>query len=151
MTVKRGKKSRKQRGSRECGYGLTHRGRGNRGGAGNAGSGKRAKCKQPAKGVWNIQRLGKYGFNQKGVSNPQFPITIRDLEVKIDNWLSDKKVTKDGESFVIDLQKLGYNKLLSGGKITSKLKITVPKASKAVVEKVKALYGAMKSLPNLND
>jgi len=141
MTVKRNKKSRKQRGSRECGYGLTHRGRGNRGGAGNAGSGKRAKAKQPAKGKWRIQNLGRHGFNQKGVTTVDLTITIRDIEVKLENWLTGKKITKEGEVFVIDLKTLGYDKLLSGGKITNKLKITVPKASKAVVEKVKAAGG----------
>ena len=141
MTVKRGRKHSKKRGSRECGYGLTHRGRGNRGGAGNAGSGKKAKCKQPAKGLWRIQEFGKHGFNQKGVVSIDTPINLRDLEVKLDTWLVEKAVTKEGDVFVVDLPKLGYNKLLSSGKITNKLKINVPKASKVVVEKVKTAGG----------
>ncbi len=141
MTVKRNKKNRKQRGSRECGWGLTHRGKGNKGGSGNAGSGKKAKAKMPGKGQWSIQRFGKHGFKSKGQLVIDTPINVRELEARLERWVNTKAITKEGDVFVVDLPKLGYTKLLSTGKVSHKYKITVPRASKAGIEKVKAAGG----------
>ena len=141
MTVNRRKKNRKQRGSRECGWGLTHRGAGNRGGVGNAGSGKKAKAKMPRKGLWSDKYFGKHGFKPKGMIVVEKPINVRYIEESLDRWVLEKSVQKEGDMFVIDLPKLGYNKLLSTGKVSKKYKITVPRASRTVVEKIKAVGG----------
>jgi large subunit ribosomal protein L15 len=141
MTVKRGKKCRKHRGSRTSGWGLCHRGAGQRGGRGNAGSGKKAKCKMPQKGVWTIQGFGKHGFKPKGLLNAQNPINLRQLEDKIDSFVNNKAAVLEKDVYVIDLMDAGYNKLLSAGKIKKKFKVTAPFVSKAAAEKVKAAGG----------
>jgi len=47
----------------------------------------------------------------------------------------------ENEFFSVDLDKLGFNKLLSRGKVTNKYKIKVPYASKKAIEKVKSNGG----------
>ena len=53
------------------------------------------------------------------------------------------KTTQGNGVFVIELRKVGYNKLLSSGKVTKKLKITVPIASPKAVEKVQQAGGTV--------
>lgn len=141
MVVKRRKKFRRMRGSRECGHGIVHRGAGCRGGVGKAGSGKRAKAKMPQRGLWTIQEHGKRGFKFKGYSVDIVPINLKVVEGRLESWIKDNKVVKEGNVFVVDLPGLGFNKLLGAGHITHKLKIIVDFASKNVVEKVKAAGG----------
>jgi large subunit ribosomal protein L15 len=141
MTVKRGRKSKKHRGTRTAGWGLCHRGAGNRGGVGNAGSGKRAKCKMPGSGLWGVQKFGKHGFKHKSMFIIDHTINIRELEDKLDSFVKEKLVAVEKDVYVIDLPKIGFSKLLSAGKPTKKMKITVTNASKSVVEKIKAAGG----------
>jgi large subunit ribosomal protein L15 len=140
MTVKIRRKFRRKRGSRECGWGLFHRGKGRKGGAGKAGTGKRAKANMPARGGWTIQDQGKKGFKyKKGIV--KIPINLKTIEDKLESWVMSKKIVKEGDVFVVDLSKIGFNKLLGNGKTNHKLKIIVQFASKSVVEKVKAKGG----------
>ena len=141
MVVTRPKKCRKQRGSRECGWGNKHRNTGRKGGAGHSGTGKRAKSKMPQAGCWTIQRFGKHGFKFKGVSADVYSINLIDIEAKIDSWIAEKKVVNESGVFVVDLLKLGFTKLLGDGRVARKLRINVPFASKTAVEKVKSAGG----------
>lgn len=137
MVVKKGRKSRKQRGTRTCGWGLQHRGGGQRGGRGKGG----IKAKQPARGLWKLQVLGKHGFKKKGQKTIDVPINIRELEQKADNLIADKKAKQEADTITINLNDIGYNKLLSTGKAKHKWKITVSKAAKNAVEKIKKAGG----------
>lgn len=132
------KKIRRMRGSRRHGYGKHHRGKGNRGGRGNAGRGKRGGQKKPS---YREQPLGKHGFKtvQKTFHKA---ITFRDIEDRLDTWLAHKLVHEENGLIVVDLKKLGFTKLLSQGRLTRKLKIHVPSASKKAVDKIKAAGGA---------
>lgn len=141
MVVKRRKKITRQRGSRTCGWGLVHRGSGQRGGFGKAGSGKKAKCKMPQRGLWAIQQFGKHGFKPKGQLVVQMPINFREIEDRIEDFVVQKIATAEKDAVIIDLGKAGYNKLLGTGEVTKKFKIIVPFASKSAVEKVKAAGG----------
>ncbi len=141
MVVKRNKKISKQRGGRTCGWGLVHRGSGQRGGSGNAGSGKKAKCKMPRRGLWAIQLFGKHGFIPKGPLTKQDPINFREIEDKLEEFVDQKIAAVDKDFYIVDLEKAGYNKLLGTGQITKKLKIIVPFASKSAAEKLKAAGG----------
>lgn len=140
MTVKRRRKHGRKRGSRTCGYGLSHRGAGERGGRGNAGSGKKGKCKMPTKGTWSIQYFGKTGFKSKGYPD-RTAINIRQLEESLDNFVRDKAAVLDNGVYSVNLADLGIDKLLSAGKVTKKFRLTVRAASKAAVEKIKAAGG----------
>ena len=109
------------------------RGAGNRGGKGMAGSGKRSDSKKPS--LWKNKYFGKYGFVSKNTKNID-AININYLEENLLKLPQDA-VGKENDFFSVDLKKLGFNKLLSTGKVTNKYKIKVSYASKKAIEKIK--------------
>lgn len=124
------KKVKKQRGYNSHGWGSKkkHRGAGNRGGRGMAGTGKRADTKKPTIiNLYGNDYYGKTGFNRPN-STPDCIINLRELNLMVEKGLIKEEV---------NLTNLGYDKLLGLGKLDYKLKITVAKASKKVVEKLK--------------
>ncbi len=141
MTVNKRKKNSRQRGSKTHGWGAMkkHRGAGNRGGRGMAGSGKRSDSKKPS--IWKKRYFGKRGFKSKkqGVKIKSF--NLLDIEDNLDSLLKNKSIVKENDFYNIDAQKLGFNKLLSEGKVMNKLKIKVMFASKNAINKVKAAGG----------
>jgi large subunit ribosomal protein L15 len=140
--VKR-KKVRKYRGSKTHGGGSMkkRRGAGNRGGRGNAGTGKRGDQKKPS--IWkydNYPKPGKHGFKSKNKIR-QKPVNLIDIERKFDRLL-EKGIIKKKESFyILDLKDMKKNKLLGTGNITKKMKITALYASASAVSKVKKAGG----------
>lgn len=140
MTVNKRKKNSRQRGSWTHGWGekKKHRGAGSRGGRGMAGTGKRADAKKPS--IWKTRYFGKLGFvnhrKEKIVSQ-----NIEFLEKNLEKLTTQKLVSKEGDHYVIDSKKLKFNKLLGRGKLTKKLKIDVPYASKKAIEAVQRAGG----------
>lgn len=144
MVVNRRKKVTRQRGSSTYGWGKNkHRNSGSKGGFGNAGTGKKSDNKKPS--IWGTKTdyFGKHGFVSKGQYADVKAINLRDVEDKLNNWVAGKQVSHEAGVFVVDLSKLGYDKLLSSGKVLRKLKITVSSASEGAVEKVKAAGGEL--------
>jgi len=143
MPVNRRKKNVKQQGHKTYGWGSKkkRRGAGNRGGRGMAGSGKRADQKKPSiLKEYGNKYFGKRGFvkhNKKIVK----PINIDNLEKKLPDLVSKKLINEESKGFIIDLKKIGYNKLLGSGKITKKLVITADSASKKAIDKIKKAGG----------
>jgi len=140
MTVNRRKKKSRQRATTTHGWGAMkkHRGSGNRGGKGNAGSGKRGDSKKPS---FDTSKYGKHGFRKKNAKVDARTISLADLQTRLLRLVADKKAVKEGDYYMIDLLSLGFNKLLSQGAVTIKLKITVPFASRKAIDKVKAAGG----------
>ncbi len=135
MTVNKRKKVARYRGSMTHGGGSKkkRRGAGHRGGKGMAGSGKRSDSKKPS--LWKERYFGKKGFVSKNVRDIK-AVNINYLEENILKLQSDA-INKENDIFSVDLGKLGFNKLLSTGKVTNKYKIKVPYASKKAIEKIK--------------
>ena len=134
------KKNSRQRGSKTHGWGAMkkHRGAGNRGGRGMAGTGKRGDAKKPV--IWkNSKYFGKHGF--KSLRKGSATVNLSYIQEHADKLILDKKAAKDGEFIVINLTDLKFDKLLGAGKITSKFKITCDTASKKAKEKIEALGG----------
>lgn len=129
MVINKRKKNSRSRGDKTHGYGSMkkHRGAGNRGGRGMAGSGKRGDANKPK--IWgNKKYFGKYGFKKKGLKIIYHTINVGQLE----------KIAKNNE---VNLAEIKVNKLLGGGEIKIKLKVTVDYASKKAIEKVNAAGG----------
>lgn len=131
--IRRNKKSKKRRGYTTHGWGSKkkHRGSGNRGGFGMAGTGKRADQKKPSilKEYGNTY-FGKKGFFRHSSSTPKSKlktINVGDLD------------RFDGAE--LDLTKLGVSKLLGAGSVTKKVKVIVKEASASAIEKVKNAGG----------
>ena len=128
-------KTKKFRGSMTHGKGKKGgRGAGLRGGRGNAGLLKHRY-------VYMIKNMpdhfGRHGFKRpQGVIKKDKTINVGELEDKLPG-------KKD-----IDLEKEGFDKLLGGGKLNSKLKIKVDSASGKAIEKIKEKGGEV-VLPEL--
>jgi large subunit ribosomal protein L15 len=152
MAINKRKKNRRQRGSKTHGWGAMkkHRGAGHRGGRGMAGTGKRCDSKKPM--IWgDVKYFGKHGFKKKNVKTVFKTITIRIIEQKLDRWASKNLIEEKAGAYSIDLAKIGYNKLLSNGKVTKKLNIQVAHASPKAVEKVKAAGGDISGMKTKED
>lgn len=146
MTVNKRKKNSRQRGSMTHGWGSKkkHRGAGNRGGRGMAGTGKRADSKKPTH--WKGKYFGKSGFTSKKPKIRINAINISFIEQHIDKFLSKNLAKKEGSHYIIDLENLGFNKLLGNGRVSVKFKIKTPYASETVTEKVKESGGEVTGL-----
>lgn len=135
-------KSRKFRGAKTHGHGSMKkwRGAGNRGGRGMAGSGKKGDCKVPV--TWKTSKyFGKYGFKKKGAVLQRNCVNLDFVESHIDSFKSKGAVEDKEGKVVIDLQKLGYDKLCSKGNIKTKFDIKVRQASAKAREKLKNVGG----------
>ena len=146
MTVNKRKKSDRHRGHTTHGWGSMkkHRGKGHQGGAGMAGTGKRADSKKPS--IWKERYFGKYGFVSKTPKVKINAVNISYIEQHIDKFVSKDLIKKEDSFYIVELEKLGFNKLLGDGRVSIKFKIKTPYASKSAIEKVKEAGGEMVGL-----
>ncbi len=144
MTVYKQKKNLRQRGNNSHGWGekKKHRGAGHRGGHGLAGTGKRGDAKRPR--IWkNRKYFGKYGFTPHGLVDSRNAINLSILDKQKDVLVEEKKATVENGTYTINLEKLGYAKLLGKGKIDTSFVLTVPIASKKAIAKVEEKDGSV--------
>jgi large subunit ribosomal protein L15 len=130
------RKSRKQRGSRYCGWGQIgqHRQAGSRGGIGGAGKHKhfwvRTVIEEP-------DHFGHDPFNSFNRNLVQKWINVRDL----DGVFNKHGKTDESGKVILDLTSLGYDKLLGGGSITGAYAIKIAKLSENAKAKIEAAGG----------
>ncbi len=127
MVVRFKKKTRGMRGSMTHGYGSKkkHRGKGSKGGKGFAGS---TKHKKQMVLEANPNHFGHTGFHSLGkVENRT--VNVGDLEI----LAAGKKE--------INLEEMGYDKLLGDGEISVSVAVRVPKFSKSAKEKIEKAGG----------
>ncbi len=142
MAVYKRKKNTRHAAKTTHGYGSMkkNRGAGHRGGRGLAGSGKRGDQKKTA--LWkNKKYFGKYGFKSKTRIAEAVTINIKTLEDRTEALVSKGFIKSENGTYAVNLADLGYNKLLSTGKVTKKFKITVERATEKAVEKIKSAGG----------
>jgi len=134
----RHRKVRKLRGSRTHGWGIQgqHRCKGMKGGTGKAGIHKHK---------WNQdqpRRTPKVGFtSRQSKAPPKNTINVGELDQLIQTFLAQKLVSKTKTGVKLDLEKLGYQKLLGRGKITQPLHVSVPSRSEQAAAKIEAAGG----------
>jgi large subunit ribosomal protein L15 len=130
------RKTRKRRGSRTQGWGRVgqHRRTGSKGGR-NPGR---------HKALWSYiikyepDYYGKNGFTSaKSLREKVNVINVGTLDGMAEKFAVEKE---EGKSF-IDLESLGYTKLLGTGKINKALVVRVPAFSKSAAEKIKSAGG----------
>ena len=123
------------------------RGSGHRGGFGMAGSGKRADQKKPT----ILKLYGNTYFGKTGFVRPPKVVTkikainLLDIEEKLNDYVNKNLITKEKDTYVLNLKKLGYNKLLGTGKIINKYKI-IGKVSKKARTKIEELGGLIEEV-----
>jgi large subunit ribosomal protein L15 len=147
MPTNKRKKNTRMRGTQTHGGGAKkkRRGAGNRGGKGMAGSGKRADQKKPTiLKLYGNAYFGRHGFNRpQKLTTKIKAINLDDLSIKLEQFVKEKLVTKQGEFYVVDLMKLGYNKLLGGGELNYKIKLTADFVTKKAADKIKEKGGVV--------
>jgi large subunit ribosomal protein L15 len=157
MARKKRKKVVKLRGSHTHGFGSKkkHRGSGNKGGYGMAGTGKRADQKKPS--IWKERYFGKRGFKsikqKKGLLLKATNIEF--LNEKLSSFLEKGIVKKEGDFYKINLKDIGYNKLLSKGVPKFKYFIECEEATERAIKKIESAGGKVnaeiKKLDNLKE
>jgi large subunit ribosomal protein L15 len=131
------RKSRRYRGSRYCGWGQIgqHRQSGSRGGVGNAGKHKhlwiRTVIEEP-------DRFGHASINSHNRNAVNHWINVRDLDSLIQE--DESKKNSKGQ-YILDLNSLGYDKLLGGGQVSSKFEVRINRISAKAREKVEGSGG----------
>ncbi|MGN6614546.1 MAG: uL15 family ribosomal protein [Candidatus Nitrosocosmicus sp.] len=124
------RKSRKQRGSRFCGWGQIgqHRASGSRGGVGGAGKHKhfyiRTVMEEP-------DHFGHEQFHALRKSDVSKWLNLKDLN----QLMKFSKATEEGK-IVLDLDELGYEKLLGSGQVDGVFTIKVKKVSQSAKNKI---------------
>ena len=132
------KKKKQRRGERS--YHGSHkkwRGGGSRGGRGQAGM-KKHKWSYVVK--YDPKHFGKYGFKNPTPRKIK-AINLRDLDRMADNLVEQKFAEKQGSKIKIDLEKIGYEKLLGTGKVTKALIVEARYFSKNAVRKLEEAGG----------
>jgi large subunit ribosomal protein L15 len=132
MTVRRQKKHRRFRGRRT--YHGSHkkwRGGGSRGGRGAAGLHKH-KWSYIVK--YDKEHFGRYANKPHG--KKVATVSIDYLNANAEKFLKQKIAEKDGNSTKINVEKLGFEKVLGNGKLTMPLIIEAKYFSKAAEEKI---------------
>ncbi|MFW5746565.1 MAG: uL15m family ribosomal protein [Nanoarchaeota archaeon] len=139
MTHNKRKKGSRKRGSWTHGWGekKKHRGAGSRGGRGNAGSGKRADVKKPSFRKSN-RVFGRHGFVNHGAGPAVKSINVGYFD---DASLKGKQGVDFGKVIKVDLEKLGYQKLLGSGKVVGAYEITAASATQSAIKKIEAAGG----------
>jgi len=132
--ARRYRKSRWMRGSRTHGWGVSgqHRGKGSRGGYGMAGGHKHK---------WT--RIVKYAPNHFGKRGFKPPLSVEDVCINVGEL--EELALKLGicENGTINLESVGYTKLLGAGSLSKPFNIIVRRASRNAVEKVKSIGGSI--------
>ncbi|MER5176748.1 MAG: uL15 family ribosomal protein [Candidatus Nitrosocosmicus sp.] len=124
------RKSRRQRGTRFCGWGQIgqHRASGSRGGVGGAGKHKhffiRTVIEEP-------DHFGHEQFHALRKSDVSKWVNLRDLN----QLMIHSKSTENGKT-ILDLTELGYGKLLGAGQVDAVFTIKVEKVSKSAKDKI---------------
>ena len=114
------------------------RGAGLRGGRGNAGCHKTKRIMYERVGrVW-----GAHGFKRpQSTVHANISINLNTIEEMCDTWIANGIATKKGKIVSLNLQSMGYDKLLSTGSTKQSYKLTINAASAKAVEKIEAAGG----------
>ncbi|MDQ3873090.1 MAG: uL15 family ribosomal protein [Thermoproteota archaeon] len=132
------RKSRRQRGTRYCGWGQVgqHRQAGGRGGIGGAGKHKhfwiRTVLEEP-------NHFGHDPFNSFNRNTVQRWLNIRDL----DSLFAKHGKADESGRVILDLNSLGYHKLLGGGPINGAYMVKIDRVSENARSKIESAGGGI--------
>ena len=136
------KKAKKKHGSRTHGGGAgkKRRGKGHKGGHGFAGVGKRGAQKKSRYLSHHVKPYGKERGSRKKTTKT---LNLKQLDQFIDKWLAEDKISKDGDTYSIDLTALGYQKLLGSGTFARKVNIKCKSVSESAKRKIEEAGGVV--------
>lgn len=141
MVIRRRRKVRKQRGSRTMGGGSVkkRRGAGDSGGKGLAG-GHKHKWFYILKHA--PEHFGKRGFTRPAaVRRSLKSVNVGELDQHLEELVEAGVARREGEKFVVDVGKLGFDKVLGGGKVSGSLKVIAREFSESAKKKLEDAGG----------
>ena len=100
--------------------------------------------KKSGKNRSSIWEIGKHGFNRPQDLKRIYKINtinIGSVNARIEQWVEENLAEKMGNVYSIDLEKVGYQKLLAKGTVDKKMSITVKKASAYAIEEIENAGG----------
>ncbi len=132
----------KFRGSRTHGRGKkAGRGAGLRGGRGNAGL---HKHKWISVIKYDPDHFGRHGFKRpQSVVRDKVTMNLSEVEQSLQALAKDGYAEHKDGKWTVDLAKLGVDKLLGSGRMTTPVTIKVPEASASAEEKLKKAGGTL--------
>ncbi len=135
-------RTRKFRGSRTHGRGKkSGRGAGLIGGHGNAGLHKH-KVMHMLK--FMPDHFGRHGFKRpQEMASAKITINVGDVTENLDKFVADGFAQKKGDRTLVDLTKMGVDKLLGFGPVGGKYEIVVAESSEKAKQKVEGAGGAI--------
>jgi large subunit ribosomal protein L15 len=136
------RKIKRIRGTRTCGGGShkKRRGKGSKGGVGNAGAYDVHVVRSLKMGIVK----GKRGSAQHPRGRREDTVmNIGELEERLEELLEQGKAEPKGDSIYLDAQELGVEKLLGKGTVTKKLILKANKISKTAREKIEQVGGVV--------
>ena len=140
MKLKKKKKSVRMRGTRLHGWAAKkHKGKGNKGGRGMAGTGKKSGHKRSWLFRYIPDYFGKQGFtSRKTEKSRKKQINIQDIEKNLPSFISKGIAKKTKEGIEVNLKDY---KVLGNGEIKEKLIIKALKFSEQAKEKIEKAGG----------
>ncbi|WP_455391435.1 uL15m family ribosomal protein [[Eubacterium] cellulosolvens] len=134
-------------GSRTHGRGKkAGRGAGKRGGRGNAGLHKHKYIKTVK---YLPNHFGRHGFTRpQTVVGRKITINLFAVDEKLDELIKEGKVKKVKNNYELNLNELGFDKLLGSGVITKPVNITISEATEKAVSKIKEAGGKVNIIEN---
>lgn len=140
MKLKKRKKSNRMRGSRTHGWAMKkHKGSGNRGGKGFAGTGKRADQKKSYIIKYHFPYFGKQGFTSRATVKCKLKeINLEEIESSLHTLVRDGKAKISGSNVELNLQEY---KILGNGEVSHKIIIKARAASSSALKKVENAGG----------
>ncbi len=140
-------KKKKYLGSRTHGRGKKGgRGAGLRGGRGNAGLHKHKYIKTV---TYLPDHFGRHGFKRpETVIGEKITINLYTLDEKVEKLSKEAKIKMVKNNYEINLDELGYDKLLGTGNITRSVTVTIREATERAVAKIENAGGKVKIIGN---
>ena len=118
-----------------------------RGGSGQAGRYRHKRSSLIRSGEFkNMHYKGKKGFTPVSASKDLGGVlNLFQLSTLVDNLVAEKKAQLVGDKVVVDLEELGFRKLLGGGSISRAVQVKVDKCSESAEKKLKQAGGELVS------
>lgn len=99
---------------------------------------------------YDPDHFGRHGFvRQPYPQKLKSTINLGEIEERFDEFAARGVVEQEGKVSTVDLTKLGYDKLLGGGRIGRPLRILVGEASREAVTKVTKAGGEVAKGPEI--
>jgi len=139
------KRIKKIRGTRTCGGGShkKRRGKGSKGGSGNAGAYGHHFVRSLKKGIRKGKNKSQLPLRNRSVEKT---VNVGELEEMLEGLIEEGKAEEkaDGSGIYLDTTQLGIQKILGKGEVTRKLTLKANKISRTAKEKIESAGGEVK-------